>query len=285
MRWPPLAQTADGGAGRGQAEAHNARGPQAEAHGALAANPAWVLRIPLDAEALSNAGCRAAPRCPYWVWSSCKYGGAKPCVWMLLLPIEPAAARWQQRPLPSRHLLPAQSMAKRWQAANPRRGFLGVQSAGTNPLAARAGAVVDAQQGQMGRRPKMPKACLGTAQARRSRCQRGQNCCYQTGVCQRVVSPGARPRQQACWGTWANGPRNGRQRRWRRGRKILNQPMGQKYRGIGGPAERGGTGRRLTKQAVKPAPPVKCPKQPGPRTAHKRNLRVGCKVISSAAKW
>ena len=166
-----------------------ADGPQAEAHSALAALAQLAAATPgakesaLDPEALSNA--EAAGLLP---------GAVLGLEHLQTLRLDTQADRLQREgsstPLPSA-LLPAQSaMAKALASGETPAVALGVQSAGTNPLAAGQALVVDAQQGQMEAAAEDAQSLLGTAQAEPEVDTSAGKLLLQTGVWQ-LVSPSA----------------------------------------------------------------------------------------------
>ena len=155
----PFGQLLQGLADDPQAEAHSALAALAQ----LAAATPGAKESPLDTEALSNA--EAAGLLPGAVL------GLEHLQTLVgqTLRLDTQADRLQREgsstPLPSA-LLPAQSaMAKALASGETPAVALGVQSAGTNPLAAGQALVVDAQQGQMEAAAEDAQSLLGTAQA------------------------------------------------------------------------------------------------------------------------
>ena len=256
--------------------------PQAEAHSALAALAQLAAATPgakesaLDPEALSNA--EAAGLLPGAVL------GLEQLQTLVgqTLRLDTQADRLQREgssaPLPSA-LLPAQSaMAKALASGEPPAVALGVQSAGTNPLAAGQALVVDAQQGQMEAAAEDAQSLLGTAQAEPEVDTSAGKLLLQTGVWQ-LVSPSAAAPAAALlghmgqWATqWlgsAGGGGGGVA-----GKNSESANGSKNTVGLEALLSGGGTGQRLTEQAVQASTASQnAQNNPAPEPQAQENLR------------
>ena len=256
--------------------------PQAEAHSALAALAQLAAATPgakesaLDPEALSNA--EAAGLLPGAVL------GLEQLQTLVgqTLRLDTQADRLQREgssaPLPSA-LLPAQSaMAKALASGETPAVALGVQSAGTNPLAAGQALVVDAQQGQMEAAAEDAQSLLGTAQAEPEVDTSAGKLLLQTGVWQ-LVSPSAAAPAAALlghmgqWATqWlgsAGGGGGGVA-----GKNSESANGSKNTVGLEALLSGGGTGQRLTEQAVQASTASQnAQNNPAPEPQAQENLR------------
>ena len=257
-----------------------ADGPQAEAHSALAALAQLAAATPgakesaLDPEALSNA--EAAGLLPGAVL------GLEQLQTLVgqTLRLDTQADRLQREgssaPLPSA-LLPAQSaMAKALASGEPPAVALGVQSAGTNPLAAGQALVVDAQQGQMEAAAEDAQSLLGTAQAEPEVDTSAGKLLLQTGVWQ-LVSPSAAAPAAALlghmgqWATqWLGSAGGGSVA----GKNSESANGSKNTVGLEALLSGGGTGQRLTEQAVQASTASQnAQNNPAPEPQAQENLR------------
>lgn len=254
--------------------------PQAEAHSALAALAQLAAATPgaqdapLDTEALSNA--EAAGLLPGAVL------GLEQLQTLVgqTLRLDTQADRLQREgssaPLPSA-LLPAQSaMAKALASGDPPAVALGVQSAGTNPLAAGQALVVDAQQGQMGAAAEDAQSLLGTAQAEPEVDTSAGKLLLQTGVWQ-LVSPSAAAPAAALlghMGQWATQWLGSAGGGGVAGKNSESANGSKNTVGLEALLSGGGTGQRLTEQAVQASTASQnAQNNPAPEPQAQENLR------------
>ena len=255
--------------------------PQAEAPNALAALAQLAAATPgakesaLDPEALSNA--EAAGLLPGAVL------GLEQLQTLVgqTLRLDTQADRLQREgssaPLPSLALLPAQSaMAKALATGETPAVALGVQSAGTNPLAAGQALVVDAQQGQMEAAAEDAQSLLGTAQAEPEVDTSAGKLLLQTGVWQ-LVSPSAAAPAAALlghmgqWATqWLGSAGGGSVA----GKNSESANGSKNTVGLEALLSGGGTGQRLTEQAVQASTASQnAQNNPAPEPQAQENLR------------
>ena len=257
-----------------------ADGPQAEAHSALAALAQLAAATPgakesaLDSEALSNA--EAAGLLPGAVL------GLEQLQTLVgqTLRLDTQADRLQREgssaPLPSA-LLPAQSaMAKALASGETPAVALGVQSAGTNPLAAGQALVVDAQQGQMEAAAEDAQSLLGTAQAEPEVDTSAGKLLLQTGVWQ-LVSPSAAAPAAALlghMGQWATQWLGSAGGGGVAGKNSESANGSKNTVGLEALLSGGGTGQRLTEQAVQASTASQnAQNNPAPQPQAQENLR------------
>ena len=257
-----------------------ADGPQAEAHSALAALAQLAAATPgakesaLDPEALSNA--EAAGLLPGAVL------GLEHLQTLVgqTLRLDTQADRLQREgsstPLPSA-LLPAQSaMAKALASGETPAVALGVQSAGTNPLAAGQALVVDAQQGQMEAAAEDAQSLLGTAQAEPEVDTSAGKLLLQTGVWQ-LVSPSAAAPAAALlghMGQWATQWLGSAGGGGVAGKNSESANGSKNTVGLEALLSGGGTGQRLTEQAVQASTASQnAQNNPAPQPQAQENLR------------
>ncbi len=254
--------------------------PQAEAHSALAALAQLAAATPgakepaLDPEALSNA--EAAGLLPGAVL------GLEQLQTLVgqTLRLDTQADRLQREgssaPLPSA-LLPAQSaMAKALASGETPAVALGVQSAGTNPLAAGQALVVDAQQGQMEAAAEDAQSLLGTAQAEPEVDTSAGKLLLQTGVWQ-LVSPSAAAPAAALlghMGQWATQWLGSAGGGGVAGKNSESANGSKNTVGLEALLSGGGTGQRLTEQAVQASTASQnAQNNPAPEPQAQENLR------------
>lgn len=266
----PFGQLLQGLADDPQAEAHSALAALAQ----LAAATPGAQEAPLDTEALSNA--EAAGLLPGAVL------GLEQLQTLVgqTLRLDTQADRLQREgssaPLPSA-LLPAQSaMAKALASGETPAVALGVQSAGTNPLAAGQALVVDAQQGQMEAAAEDAQSLLGTAQAEPEVDTSAGKLLLQTGVWQ-LVSPSAAAPAAALlghmgqWATqWLGSAGGGSVA----GKNSESANGSKNTVGLEALLSGGGTGQRLTEQAVQASTASQnAQNNPAPEPQAQENLR------------
>ena len=254
--------------------------PQAEAHSALAALAQLAAATPgakesaLDPEALLNA--EAAGLLPGAVL------GLEHLQTLVgqTLRLDTQADRLQREgsstPLPSA-LLPAQSaMAKALASGETPAVALGVQSAGTNPLAAGQALVVDAQQGQMEAAAEDAQSLLGTAQAEPEVDTSAGKLLLQTGVWQ-LVSPSAAAPAAALlghMGQWATQWLGSAGGGGMAGKNSESANGSKNTVGLEALLSGGGTGQRLTEQAVQASTASQnAQNNPAPEPQAQENLR------------
>ena len=254
--------------------------PQAEAHSALAALAQLAAATPgakesaLDPEALLNA--EAAGLLPGAVL------GLEHLQTLVgqTLRLDTQADRLQREgsstPLPSA-LLPAQSaMAKALASGETPAVALGVQSAGTNPLAAGQALVVDAQQGQMEAAAEDAQSLLGTAQAEPEVDTSAGKLLLQTGVWQ-LVSPSAAAPAAALlghMGQWATQWLGSAGGGGVAGKNSESANGSKNTVGLEALLSGGGTGQRLTEQAVQASTASQnAQNNPAPQPQAQENLR------------
>ena len=267
----PFGQLLQGLADAPQAEAHSALAALAQ----LAAATPGAQEAPLDTEALSNA--EAAGLLPGAVL------GLEQLQTLVgqTLRLDTQADRLQREgssaPLPSSALLPAQSaMAKALASGETPAVALGVQSASTNPLAAGQALVVDAQQGQMEAAAEDAQSLLGTAQAEPEVDTSAGKLLLQTGVWQ-LVSPSAAAPAAALlghmgqWATqWLGSAGGGSVA----GKNSESANGSKNTVGLEALLSGGGTGQRLTEQAVQASTASQnAQNNPAPEPQAQENLR------------
>lgn len=251
-----------------------ADGPQAEAHSALAALAQLAAATPgakesaLDPEALNAEAAGLLP------------GAVLGLEHLQTLRLDTQADRLQREgsstPLPSA-LLPAQSaMAKALASGETPAVALGVQSAGTNPLAAGQALVVDAQQGQMEAAAEDAQSLLGTAQAEPEVDTSAGKLLLQTGVWQ-LVSPSAAAPAAALlghMGQWATQWLGSAGGGGVAGKNSESANGSKNTVGLEALLSGGGTGQRLTEQAVQASTASQnAQNNPAPEPQAQENLR------------
>lgn len=266
----PFGQLLQGLADDPQAEAHNALAALAQ----LAAATPGAQEAPLDTEALSNA--EAAGLLPGAVL------GLEQLQTLVgqTLRLDTQADRLQREgssaPLHSA-LLPAQSaMAKALASGETPAVALGVQSAGTNPLAAGQALVIDAQQGQMEAAAEDAQSLLGTAQAEPEVDTSAGKLLLQTGVWQ-LVSPSAAAPAAALlghMGQWATQWLGSAGGGGVAGKNSESANGSKNTVGLEALLSGGGTGQRLTEQAVQASTASQnAQNNPAPEPQAQENLR------------
>lgn len=251
-----------------------ADGPQAEAHSALAALAQLAAATPgakesaLDPEALNAEAAGLLP------------GAVLGLEHLQTLRLDTQADRLQREgsstPLPSA-LLPAQSaMGKALASGETPAVALGVQSAGTNPLAAGQALVVDAQQGQMEAAAEDAQSLLGTAQAEPEVDTSAGKLLLQTGVWQ-LVSPSAAAPAAALlghMGQWATQWLGSAGGGGVAGKNSESANGSKNTVGLEALLSGGGTGQRLTEQAVQASTASQnAQNNPAPEPQAQENLR------------
>ena len=267
----PFGQLLQGLADAPQAEAHSALAALAQ----LAAATPGAQEAPLDTEALSNA--EAAGLLPGAVL------GLEHLQTLVgqTLRLDTQADRLQREgssaPLPSSALLPAQSaMAKALASGETPAVALGVQSASTNPLAAGQALVIDAQQGQMEAAAEDAQSLLGTAQAEPEVDTSAGKLLLQTGVWQ-LVSPSAAAPAAALlghMGQWATQWLGSAGGGGVAGKNSESANGSKNTVGLEALLSGGGTGQRLTEQAVQASTASQnAQNNPAPEPQAQENLR------------
>ena len=153
---------------------------------------------------------------------------------------------------------------------------LGVQSAGTNPLAAGQALVVDAQQGQMEAAAEDAQSLLGTAQAEPEVDTSAGKLLLQTGVWQ-LVSPSAAAPAAALlghMGQWATQWLGSAGGGGVAGKNSESANGSKNTVGLEALLSGGGTGQRLTEQAVQASTASQnAQNNPAPEPQAQENLR------------
>ena len=248
--------------------------PQAEAHSALAALAQLAAATPgakesaLDSEALNAEAAGLLP------------GAVLGLEHLQTLRLDTQADRLQREGsstlLPSA-LLPAQSaMAKALASGETPAVALGVQSASTNPLAAGQALVVDAQQGQMEAAAEDAQSLLGTAQTEPEVDTSAGKLLLQTGVWQ-LVSPSAAAPAAALlghMGQWATQWLGSAGGGGVAGKNSESANGSKNTVGLEALLSGGGTGQRLTEQAVQASTASQnAQNNPAPQPQAQENLR------------
>ena len=254
--------------------------PQAEAPNALAALAQLAAATPgakesaLDSEALNAEAAGLLPGAVLGLEHLQTLVGQT-------LRLDTQADRLQREgssaPLPSSALLPAQSaMAKALASGETPAVALGVQSASTNPLAAGQALVIDAQQGQMEAAAEDAQSLLGTAQAEPEVDTSAGKLLLQTGVWQ-LVSPSAAAPAAALlghMGQWATQWLGSAGGGGVAGKNSESANGSKNTVGLEALLSGGGTGQRLTEQAVQASTASQnAQNNPAPEPQAQENLR------------